>query len=45
MSVKYAFLKKAVRLLNFQKIMAQPYNKPLKPPQRCQRSRQCRTLN
>lgn len=27
MSIKYAFLKKAARLLNFQKIMAQPYSK------------------
>ncbi len=27
MSVKYAFLKRAARLLNFQKIMAQLYSK------------------
>ena len=27
MSIKYAFLKKAARLLNFQKIMAHPYSK------------------
>ena len=27
MSIKYAFLKKAARLPNFQKIMAQPYSK------------------
>ena len=27
MSAKYAILKKAARIINFQKIMAQPYSK------------------